>query len=112
MLLFVFSLFVDNKQLVNALGSNTPSFHLTLIGFGLIFSPISSLIGLGSNYLSRRNEFAADRFAKSSYSSSFLIKALVKLSESNLSNLSPHPLYVFVHYSHPPLNERIKSLKK
>jgi STE24 endopeptidase len=64
------------------------------------------------NMLSRKFEFEADRFAGENYSASALQQALKKLSVNNLSNLKPHPLYVFFHYSHPPLLERLKALDR
>jgi STE24 endopeptidase len=110
--LFIFSLFVDNPQLSAALGSDKPSFHLGLIAFGILYSPISMIIGLFMNHFSREHEYAADLFAKEKYNSDALIQALKKLSSKNLSNLSPHPLYVFFHYSHPTLLQRIRALKQ
>ena len=64
------------------------------------------------NFLSRKNEFEADEFAKKEYNAKDLALALKKLSVDNLSNLYPHPFYVFVHYSHPPLIERLKALEQ
>ncbi len=108
--LYLFSLFVDNPQLSQALGADQPSFHLGLIAFGIIFSPVSTILGLGSAALSRRNEFQADAFAAEYSNPQKLGSALIKLSVKSLSNLTPHPLYVFFHYSHPPLLERLKKL--
>ena len=110
-MLFLFSLIVDNPRLSQALGSENPSFHLGLIVFGILYSPLSLLIGLASNIVSRRNEFAADRFVKETYDPVPLASALKKLSVKNISNLMPHPAYVFFHYSHPPLLERLKKLE-
>lgn len=110
--LFIFSLFVDNPQLSAALGSDKPGFHLGLIAFGILYSPISMIIGLFMNHFSRRHEYAADWFAREKHSGDALIKALKKLTSKNLSNLTPHPLYVFFHYSHPTLLQRIRALKQ
>jgi STE24 endopeptidase len=109
--LFIFSLFVDNPQLSKALGSDIASFHLGLISFGILYSPISTVIGLATNIFSRRNEYTADRFTKENYNSEELVKALKILSSKNLSNLTPHPVYVFFHYSHPTLLQRIRALR-
>jgi STE24 endopeptidase len=109
--LFIFSLFVDNPQLSAALGSDKPSFHLGLIAFGILYSPISMIIGLFMNHFSRKHEYAADEYAKEKYNGNALILALKKLTSKNLSNLTPHPLYVFFHYSHPTLLQRIRALK-
>ena len=64
------------------------------------------------NIFSRKNEYEADKFAKDTYDGTQLSLALKKLSANNLSNLHPHPFYVFVHYSHPPLLKRLNALKK
>ncbi len=110
LILYLFSLFVDNPQLSAALGAKKPSFHLGLVAFAMIFSPVSTLLGLGSASLSRKHEFEADHFAGKYSSAEKLGSALIKLSVKNLSNLTPHPVYVFFHYSHPPLLERLKAL--
>lgn len=109
--LYVLSLFINNPEISLAIGVSTPSFHAGLIGFALLYSPISEVTGLAMNYLSRRFEFQADDYAKTTYASAPLVTSLKKLSKNNLSNLTPHPAYVFVHYSHPPLIERIRNLK-
>jgi len=110
--LFILSLFIGNPKLSGALGSGIPSFHLGLIAFGILYSPISTIIGLGMNFFSRKNEFQADDFAKFNFNGEDLSSALKKLSVKNLSNLTPHPAFVFFHYSHPPLLERLKRLKE
>jgi STE24 endopeptidase len=108
--LFILSILISKPSLSQALGGSTPSFHLGLIAFGILYSPISLVTGLLMNYISRRNEYAADRFVKDHYYAEALINALKKLSSKNLSNLTPHPVYVFFHYSHPTLLQRIRSL--
>jgi STE24 endopeptidase len=111
LMLFLFSLVVDSPQLSEALGAQSPSFHLGLVVFGILYSPLSLLIGILTNYISRKNEFAADRFAKENYKPEKLASALKKLSVRNLSNMMPHPVYVFFHYSHPPLLSRLEKLE-
>jgi STE24 endopeptidase len=108
--LFILSLFIGNPALSAALGSDQPSFHMGLIAFGILYSPISLLAGLLMNYVSRRNEYAADRYVKENYDSGELAGALKKLSSKNLSNLTPHPVYVYFHYSHPTLLQRVRAL--
>ena len=93
-----------------ALGGTEASFHLGLIAFGILYSPISTLLGLGSNLISRKHEYQADRFAREHYNAEDLISSLKVLSKSTLSNLTPHPAYVFFHYSHPTLLQRIRKL--
>lgn len=109
--LFILSLFVNNPNVSTAIGVTLPSFHAALIGFGILYSPISEITGFVMNYLSRKFEFQADNYAKETYSSEPLITSLKKLSKNSLSNLTPHPAYVFMHYSHPPLIARIRNLK-
>ena len=109
--LWLLSLFVGNETLSQALGVQKPSFHIGFIAFGLLYSPISEITGLIMNYLSRKFEYQADDFAKNTYKQDFLISSLKKLSKSSLSNLTPHKAYVFMHYSHPTLLQRIKNLR-
>lgn len=109
--LYLFSLFVGVDGFAQALGGSGASFHLGLIAFGILYSPISTLLGLGTNLISRRNEYQADRFAREKYNADDLINALKVLSKTNLSNLTPHPAYVFFHYSHPPLLQRIRAMR-
>ena len=108
---YLFSLFVRVDEFSIALGGQEASFHLGLIAFGILYSPISILLGLGTNLVSRKNEYQADAFARVHYGAEKLISSLKKLSKNNLSNLTPHPAYVFFHYSHPPLLQRIRALK-
>ncbi len=109
--LYILSLFINNPEIALAIGVSQPSFHAGLVGFMLLYSPISEITGLAMNYLSRRFEFQADDYAKMTFAADPLITSLKKLSKNSLSNLTPHPAYVFVHYSHPPLVERIRNLK-
>ncbi|MFN0049270.1 MAG: M48 family metallopeptidase [Cytophagales bacterium] len=110
--LYILSLMVFNETLSMALGAKENTIHLNLIAFGLLYSPISTITGLLMTILSRKNEYEADDFAKNTFSSEFLIVALKKLSTNNLSNIMPHPWYVFFNYSHPPLLARIRNLEK
>jgi len=107
---WLLSLFVGSATLSEALGVSQPSFHIGLIAFGILFSPISEITGLFMNYLSRVFEFQADDYAKETYASAPLSSALKKLSKNSLSNLTPHPVYVFIHYSHPTLLQRYQNL--
>ncbi len=109
--LFIFSLFVGNSILSAALGVAEPSFHIGLIAFSVLYSPISMITGLAMNIFSRKNEYQADAFAAKHFDTNELASALKKLSVKNLSNLRPHPVYVFFHYSHPTLLQRLEALK-
>ncbi|QNM86442.1 M48 family metallopeptidase [Polaribacter pectinis] len=110
--LFILSLFINSPLLSQALGVSIPSFHIGLIAFGILYSPISEITGLFMNYVSRKFEYQADNFAKETFAAKPLITSLKKLSKNSLSNLTPHPAYVFMHYSHPTLLERIQNLEK
>lgn len=109
--MFILSLMVYNENLSRALGGNQLAIHLNLIAFSILFSPISGITGLFMSMYSRKNEFEADAYASENFSGGALAKALKKLSVDSLSNLYPHPLYVFFHYSHPPLLKRLNEIK-
>ena len=109
--LFILSLFINTPLFSLALGVSTPSFHMGLISFGILYSPMSELTGMLMNYMSRKFKYQADNYAKKTYAGEPLISSLKKLSKNNLSNLTPHSLYVFIHHSHPTLTSRIKNLK-
>ncbi len=110
--LFVFGLLIGNPKLSSALGVDEPNFHIGLVAFGVLYSPISFFTGIFMNILSRKNEYEADRFAAENFKPEALASALKKLSVNNLSNLTPHKLYVFFHYSHPTLLQRLDHLKQ
>lgn len=109
--LWLLSLFIGNPHLSEALNVSQPSFHIGLIVFAVLYSPISGITGLLMNYLSRKFEYQADNYAKKTYAAQPLVSGLKKLSRNSLSNLTPHPLYVVAHYSHPTLLQRFRNLK-
>jgi len=110
--LWILSLMILNENLSLALGGTQLTIHLNLIAFGILFSPISGVTGLLTAMLSRKNEFEADAYAKINFDGNALAGALKKLSVDTLSNLFPHPVYVFFHYSHPPLLQRLAALRR
>lgn len=110
-MLFVLSRMVFNPNLSLALGGHQQAIHLNLLAFGILFSPISGITGLLMSLHSRKNEYEADAYAKETYDGSALAQALKKLSVDSLSNLYPHPAYVFFHYSHPPLLKRLAAIQ-
>lgn len=110
--LFVLSRMIFNENLSLALGGSTQAIHLNVLAFTILFSPISGITGLLMSLLSRKNEFEADAYARETFSGNALAMALKRLSVDSLSNLFPHPAYVFFHYSHPPLLQRLQALKK
>lgn len=109
--LFIMSLVIFNPNMSQALGGEAFAIHLNLLAFGILYSPISHFISVFMNILSRKNEYEADAFARDTYEGTFLQQALKKLSVDNLSNLFPHPAYVFIHYSHPPLLKRLAAME-
>lgn len=109
--LYILSFFINSKLLANALSIAEPSFHVGLIAFAILYSPISEITGLAMNYISRKFEYQADDYAKAHFNAAFLISSLKKLSKNSLSNLTPHNAYVFMHYSHPTLLQRVRNLQ-
>ncbi len=107
---YILSLFIGNPFMAAALGSQHASFHLGIMAFGLLYSPISMVMGIIRSYVSRRNEYAADRYAVEKYKAEPMKNGLKKLSILNLSNLRPHPFTVFVTYSHPTLLQRLEAI--
>ncbi|WP_327018256.1 M48 family metallopeptidase [Croceibacter atlanticus] len=108
--LWLLSLCIGSPLLSQALGVATPSFHIGLIAFGILYSPISEITSLLMNFISRAFEYQADNFAKETYAGAPLISGLKTLSKNSLSNLTPHPAYVFMHYSHPTLLQRFRNI--
>jgi STE24 endopeptidase len=110
LMLFIMSRVIFNESFSVALGANSYGIHLNLLTFTLLYSPISTVLGIISNLISRKHEFQADEFASVTFKPEAMKNALKKLSVDNLSNLYPHPAYVFVNYSHPPLLTRIAAI--
>lgn len=111
-MLFLFSLMINNLEIAQAMWAKEASFHIGIIAFSLLFTPISFILWIISSVLSRKNEYEADNFAKTNFDAKFLISSLKKLSVNNLSNLRPHKVYEFLHYSHPTVLKRIANLSK
>lgn len=111
LMVWMLSIAISRPELSMAIGASTPSFYMGIIAFGLLFSPISTVVGIFTNIISRRHEYQADAFAAGYGYGDGLINGLVKLSVSSLSNLTPHWLYVFFNYSHPTLLQRKKAIE-
>jgi STE24 endopeptidase len=110
---YLLSIFLDNRDLSRAFLMEETSIYSSLVFFGFLYSPINLLVSILFNAFSRKNEFEADNYAaRTTGSPEKLITSLKKLSQANLSNLTPHPLMVFVHYSHPPVLARIEKLRQ
>lgn len=111
LMLFLLAQFIFSPTMSMALGAQAWSAELNIIGFTMLFTPVSMILGIGMNWISRKNEFEADEFAKVTFAGKPLAEALKTLSIKTLSNINPHPWYVFVNYSHPPLLERLEKLE-
>jgi STE24 endopeptidase len=110
---FVLSLFIKSPGLYAAFYMEQNSIYTGLLFFGLLYTPLQLVLSIVFQAVSRKNEYEADRFAAVTIGDPHtLIDALKKLSSKNLSNLTPHPFYVFLNYSHPPLLQRITAIRK
>ena len=110
LMFFLLGLILRSDVLAQALGGKEASFHLNILAFGILYSPVSMMLGLAMNVLSRKHEYQADGYVKENKMGEQLISALNKISSKSLSNLTPHPAYVFVNYSHPTLLQRVEKL--
>ncbi len=112
LMFFILSFFINNPEIFAAFSVENFSIYASLLFFGFLYTPINLILSLGMSFLSRKHEYEADNYAVTTYKKpGAFILALKKLSVDNLSNLTPHPLKVFIAYSHPPVLERIKALK-
>lgn len=109
-ILWLFSLCVNCAALSEALGGDRAYFQLGMIAFAILYSPVSLVLGIGMNVWLRHNEYEADGFAARNYEGAYLVSGLKKISVKSLSNLTPHPLYEYIYYSHPSLLKRIGAI--
>jgi STE24 endopeptidase len=110
---YLLSMFLNNKELCSAFYVSNTSIYASLVFFMLLYSPFSTLIGIAMNVFSRKNEYEADEYAaKTTGKPETMIATLKKLSADNLANLTPHPMYVFLNYSHPTALQRIQHLRQ
>lgn len=110
LMLYILSLFLNYSDINLVFGGTYPTLELSLLAFGMLYSPVSMTVSVLMNMLSRKHEFEADAYAVQTGYGTELKEALKKLSAHNLSNLNPHPAYVFFYYSHPPLLQRLNSI--
>lgn len=110
LMFWLFSLFIGSEELAAAAGCQAASFHVNLAVFSLIYTPLSLLLDIATNVISRRHERQADAFAATHGLGHAEASALKKMSAKSLANLTPHPLVVFTEYSHPTLAERVRAL--
>jgi len=110
---FLLSVVLDHRGLFDAFKMQHMSIYAGLVFFALLYSPVELMLSLFLNVMSRKHELEADRFAaETTGTPAALISALKKLSADNLSNLTPHPFYVFLNHSHPPLCQRVAALRE
>ena len=110
--LAVLELFLKIKEFSTAFNFQDINFGFALIMFTVLLTPISLIIGIFTSYISRKHEYQADNFAAVNYNADSMESALKVLARENFSNLTPHPLYVKMYYSHPPTADRIKAIRK
>ena len=112
LMFYILSIFMNNPALFRAFQMDHISIYASLFFFGFLYAPIEMILSIFGNMLSRRHEYEADAWAVRTYRRpQSMIAALKKLSVDNLSNLTPHPLKVFLSYSHPPVLERIRAIQ-
>lgn len=110
-ILAMFDYVLSFNDIYIAIGAVKPSLHMGLLVFSFLFTPVSSLLNIVTNGLSRQTEYQADKYAFDLGYGAALQSALIKLTDMNLSNINPHPVYVFINYSHPPVNDRLNNLQ-
>lgn len=111
-LFYMLSLFMNNQDLTAAFYLQQTSIYASMVFFSMMYSPMSEILGILFNIFSRKNEFEADSYAvRTTHNPHSMIQALKRLSANNLSNLTPHPLHVFLNYSHPPVLQRIEAIQ-
>ena len=109
---YLLSIFITSGELAQAFYMETPSSYAGLVFFGMLYTPVEMILSIFMQIFSRKNEYEADRFAAESIDNpEEMVNSLKKLSADNLSNLTPHPFYVFLHYSHPPVLQRIQAIR-
>jgi len=113
LMFYILSLFINNRELFAAFRMQETSIYASLLFFAFLYAPIEMILSVFGNMLSRKNEYEADSYSVKTYKKPLsMIAALKKLSVENLSNLTPHPLKVFLSYSHPPVLERIRAIRR
>jgi STE24 endopeptidase len=111
LLFFLLSIFLGSPGLYDAFHMEQPSIYSGLLFFALLYTPLEMVLSVAMHMLSRKNEYEADRFAaETTHHPQEVVEALKKLHTDNLSNLTPHPFYVLLNYSHPPLLERVRAI--
>ena len=111
--LYIFNLISQSVVFTQVMGgpANTAVFYLNVVCFVMLINPFETILGIITNWMSRKMEYSADRFASKHGFGQSLGSSLKKISSLNYSNLTPHPLYIILNYSHPTLYDRLKALK-
>ncbi len=113
LMFFILSLFINNAGLAKAFKMEFVSIYSSIIFFGFIYSPLNLILSIFGNWFSRKNEYEADKYAAQTYRKpDAMINALKKLTVDNLGNLTPHPVKVFMEYTHPPILKRISAIRQ
>ena len=110
LMLFLLSKMILNTQVSFAMGGEVTAIHLNMLAFGILYSPVSRILGIIMNLISRKHEYEADAYAATHFAAQPLIDGLKKMSGDHLSNLTPHPANVFINYSHPTVLQRIRAM--
>jgi STE24 endopeptidase len=111
--LFLLGVLLRQSGLYEALFVSGNPLHAGLVAFGLLYTPLGTVLSMASGLTSRRHEFAADRFAvDTAPAPQRLVDALTKLSVVNLTHPTPHPFHVWLNYSHPPLARRLEAIEQ
>lgn len=112
-ILFLLSQFLHHPGLFEAFYVQSPSVYAGLVFFGMLYAPVELLLSIGMQVISRRHEYEADAFAAHTIENPAAMRqALQNLARHNLSNLTPHPLYVFLHASHPSILQRLRAIQR
>ena len=112
-MLFAFNLIMNDISLFHVFGANQLSVHAGIVFFSMLYAPVSMLTSIITTAISRKNEFDADKYSlDTTNDGQALISMLIGLSANNLSHLTPHPMKVFLSYSHPPVTDRIKAVNQ
>lgn len=110
LMLFLLSKMILNTEVSFAMGGEVTAIHLNMLAFGILYSPVSRILGIIMNLISRKHEYEADAYAATHFAAQPLIDGLKKMSGDHLSNLTPHPANVFINYSHPTVLQRIRAM--
>ena len=110
LMLFLLSKMILNTEVSFAMGGEVTAIHLNMLAFGILYSPVSRILRIIMNLISRKHEYEADAYAATYFAAQPLIDGLKKMSGDHLTNLTPHSANVFINYSHPTVLQRIRAM--